>query len=416
VSRESAFTGRTAAILAGVAAVSLAASFALGIFSDAVVDNPSAGADGFSRSALGHRAVLELLGALDIPVLQSQYDTAGRVGDAALLVIEPQLNEDSEFDPEAELRDMLHSCASSLVVLPKWQADYDPALPDRVARVSRVGLDEATNVLERAGITGAVVRPTASSGWVGADESWTDEPTLLAPQLVNSEMLEPLISSEQGVLFGYYEMWDGQYVYILSDPDVLSNHGLGRGDNALVATAIIEEVRRGTTGSLLVDETLHGFRRPPSLWRALFEFPLALASLQVFLAVGLLLWAAVARFGKPTPPRPPFAPGKEFLIDNIAALSRFGGHTDLALDRYLEVALQDVAVALHAPRRLRGDELHRWLDQVAATRNVGASVGDLQRAVTNARNKPRAAVAAANRIHEWRQELTHGSHVHSERR
>ena len=413
MNRDGAFSGRTAAILAGVAGASLLASILLGIFSDAVVETRSGDADSYSRSAVGHRAFVELMGAIDVPVLQSQNDTANKIGDAALVVIEPSIHDDGDEDPSEELRAMLEASWSSLVVLPKWDPDIDPMRPGRIIDVSLLSEDEANRALEATGLAGTVVRPGATGSWETSDLA---RPTVRNPQLISSDEIQPIIASEHGVLLGFFELWEDQYIYVLSDPDVLSNHGIGKGDNGLLTAQIIDTVCEGTSGTVIIDETLHGFRQTPSLWRALFEFPLALASVQVLLAVGLLLWAAAARFGKPAPPAPPFAPGKEFLIDNTAALARFGGHTDLALNRYLTVTVQEVAQALHAPKRLRGSDLDRWLDQVADSRGVGATTADLQEAVKSFGKNTAAAVSAAQKIFEWRQEMIHGSRVHSRNR
>ena len=89
---DGAFTRRGAAILAGVAAASLAAAGFLGAFGDALYEPPSAAPDSFSRSAVGHRAAVELLRALGWQVLASRHRTADRAGEGAIVaLLEPRV-------------------------------------------------------------------------------------------------------------------------------------------------------------------------------------------------------------------------------------------------------------------------------------------------------------------------------------
>ena len=93
---------------------------------------------------------------------------------------------------------------------------------------------------------------------------------------------------------------------VLSDPDMLSNHGLAHAGNPTAALAMLSELDRDG-GPVVIDETLHGYGREPSVYRSLFDFPMLLATLQVALTVGVLLWAGMARFGPTHPPAPPHA-------------------------------------------------------------------------------------------------------------
>ncbi len=425
---EGGFSTRTVGWLAGISAVSFACAILFAIFGDEVSTTSSASADTFSRSAIGHRAFVELLRREKIPVLISQHDTGDKLApDAPLVVAEPILAE-VDGARATELREMIGKARRALLVLPKWYGPEDPQQPAYLNRVYLLPEDEVEPILGALGLTlpetGGVLRPGASALAAGVeskeDHEWAKwnrlKPDLLHPQLLDNDIdgLSPVLGlAGRRALLARVEFDDDTDLWILSDPDLLSNHGLLRGDNAAMALALIADIR-DQQGAVVFDETMHGFKSEPSLWRVLFEFPLGLATIQALLAVGFLVWAATGRFGKPVTGAGALAPGKEFLIDNTAALLRFGGHASAALQRYLQTSVQEVARTLHAPASLDGAATTRWLDELAGARGLAVRLTDLERLAAEAEqargaDRQRRVVAAARRIHSWRQEMTHGS-------
>ena len=422
---EGGFSRRTAGWLIGVSAVSLVAAVLFAVFGGSIRPGASSSADTFSRSAIGHHGIISLLERLHVPVLVSQADTARRVaGDAALVVAEPTVGIVPSTQAD-DLTGMIHAAHRALVVLPKWYGEEDPTDPQRIDRAFLLPTREPDAVLEALGITGGVDR-LAPDDPAGAPRAalWEADPryalagaAAVAPDLVGAQLyrgddLEPIVRSDRGILVGRLER-GGTTVWVLTDPDVLSNHGLLRGDNASLAVALLDQVRDGQD-TLVFDETLHGFKHEPSPWKVLFEFPLALATIQALVAVALLLWAATGRFGKPLPPPPPLAPGKDYLIDNTAALLGAGGHAGAALRRYLATTVQDVARSLHAPPQLTAEATIRWLDGLAGARAIaGPRLAELEHEVAQAsaarRERARRVAATARRIYRWKQEMTHGS-------
>ena len=149
---------------------------------------------------------------------------------------------------------------------------------------------------------------------------------------------------------------------MLADPDVIANHGLAHQGNAALALALIKALRQGD-GSVVFDETVHGFVvRPASPFLLLFRFPFVVATVQGLLAVALLLWATLGRFGAPQSAPPALSAGREGLLQNMAKLVEFTGHQDVIVKRYVQETVRDVAVQLHAPRELSG----RRPDRLAA--------------------------------------------------
>jgi len=134
----------------------------------------------------------------------------------------------------------------------------------------------------------------------------------------------------------------GGRLFVLSDPDLIANHGLARGDNAGRALGLLSRIP-GAGQTVVVDETLHGFEQTPSLWRELFVFPLLSATLQGLLALLMLVWSGLGRFGAPMPTSSTHASGRALLIENTAALLGSAGHSAHSLARYLDVTIGDLA-------------------------------------------------------------------------
>jgi hypothetical protein len=407
----SPFSRRGAWIVAGTMAVSFLVTVLLSIFGDDLAPVPAAGSDGYSRSALGHRGLVEVLRAQGVPVVLSQHASADKSGEHGLLIVaEPQLGAE---DAEALLGQLVTDAPRVLVVLPKRAG-----LP---GEHKRTWLEEtwlrpparAAQVLDAAGLAGEVTR-------VASTTFTTNElgvaPTIGGPVqlLAGTTDLEPVVASEAGILVGVLHA-GAEELWVLADPDVIENHGLGDGDNARFALALIARAA-GDQGQVVVfDETLHGHVAAPSLLRELATFPLALASASVLLGLGVWIWAASGRFGPVVPPPPAIAPGKTFLVDNTAELMRQGGHSALALERYFTATLADVARRLHVPPGLAGAELRAHLAALARARRVSLEIAALEREVAEVSRAatPARALAAAGRIHRFRQEMIDGPPNHS---
>jgi hypothetical protein len=185
----------------------------------------------------------------------------------------------------------------------------------------------------------------------------------------------------------------------------MNNYGLRHAENARFTVNLIDDLREG--GPVIIDETLHGYARQPSLLRTLFTFPLVIATMQVLVCAMLVVWAAMVRFGPKKVFSPPIAPGKDFLIRNTAALLHFGGHHAHALRRYLSLTTAVVRSALHAPS-LAPTAMTAWLERVRQTRGCKISLLELEKAVETA-DTPERIVEVTDQIYRWRMEMTHGT-------
>src|SRR5262249_10832405 len=166
---------------------------------------------------------------------------------------------------------------------------------------------------------------------------------------------------------------------------------------------------RGADGSVVFDETVHGYlAKPTSPFLLLFRFPFVIATAQGVIAAALLLWATLARFGVPQSAPPPLRAGREGLLQNMAKLIEFTGHQQWMLVRYIQETVRDVARQLHAPRGLSGEGLMAWLQRVGNARGADVDCAAVVRRAaelgTGRRRDLGPLIRLARDIHRWKGE------------
>jgi hypothetical protein len=206
-------------------------------------------------------------------------------------------------------------------------------------------------------------------------------------------------------------------VWILADPDPMQNHGLADPDNAVFSVALINALR-GADGNIVFDEVVHGLaEKARSPLRMLFEFPFVLATIQALLAVALLLWATMRRFGAPLAPPVELKSGKRSLIETTANLLDFGRHRPIIIQRYVHEIVHDVARQLHAPAGLSGPALIDWLRRTNRARDAqidfGAVVRRTDELVAAGRSASTQLAMLARDIFRWKREVTDGGSGYS---
>jgi Domain of unknown function (DUF4350) len=399
------FAQRTILWLIGVGGLSFVCAIVLILFGEDFLPTSTVQANAYSQSAIGHMAFVETLRALGIPVLVSRSDSALKAGPNDLLIVAEPPAEQKE---DEYLLGLLEA-DRVLLVLPKWVATADFTKRHWARQVYRLRSAHADDILR-------IVASRGSTRIVQREIDWKrnrfgGEASLAQPQLMTADGLTPIIDSNLGVLLGEAEDSYGR-LWVLSDPDVISNQGLKRGDNAAIAVGMVQALLPAG-GSVIVDEVIHGFRRDPNVWRALFEFPIIIITVNAFAAVIVLLWSAAGRFGSPLPAEPPLKAGKTTLIGNAAALLQFGGHSAEILGRYLALTFADVARRMHAPAQVAGGALDQWLERIGKARHVHGAPAQLRReaelATAAGRADDRRLLHVARDLYRWKREMLHGS-------
>ena len=364
----------------------------------------SAGANSFSSSAIGHKAFLELLRELEIPVVVSRNESAIRAwGGPLLMILEP-----TSGDVWGELRASLPLVDKALVVLPKRFGVPRADKTSWISSAELLSLEQTERVLRSLAPEASLIRGLDTVTWQGND--FGPPPDIPALQLMEGPGLRPLISSGSGTFFAKAHR-DDLELFIISDPDILSNHGLRRGQNAGLLLSIVEELRDGE--AIVLDETIHGFLKVPSLWRSLLEFPLVTVSLAALATILLLIWAAAGRFGPSETLPPPLKPGRGGLVENATRLLLNSGHEAEILQRYWRVQLKNVMHHLHAPPGLGDKEEREWLERLEKSRGLTEYSASLEQevalmAAAGTRESSRLLMLA-RRFERWKKELLNGS-------
>ena len=378
----------------------------LQIFDDGSGEPWTTDANSFSHSAIGHRAFIETLRKLGIPVVVSRFRTLDRVGDNDLLLL---------IEPDAkagdELLSKLDSVPHVLLVLPKWEGRTDIQKPTWIDRMDLLPEDDIQQVLRNAVTGGEIIRKdgavTDKTSQFGGQLSISD-PQYLA---LNDLPLEPILRIPEGILAVERKGAVNQ-LWVLSDPDLLSNAGLDDADNGVVAVSLIRRLLpRG--GSVIVDETSHGFEQRPNLLRVLLHPPFIAVGIAGIATLLVLAWAGITRFGAPQAETVGLAAGKLTLVRNAAQLLRLGTTASNLTLSYRRLVLADAIAELHGPPGL--DELNQaaWLDRAAAHRGLTIRIKPLLDEMSALGEADRLDAARALHfslaLHRWKQEILHGT-------
>lgn len=366
----------------------------------------SPGNNSFSKSAVGHAAFAELITRKGRSVDQSQNNTAQKLNnpDAVLLLIEPR------YDSATEKRvsDLL-DYAPTLLVLPKrqgfaggragWigaQTLLDERVPEAVAGFLSVGID--------------VVRPTDKLNNWRSDFTGLGNPDIDQIQLLTSNIVTPIVSADEGILFGKLDLAAGEPVWILSDPDLLATHGLARGWNAELAVAVMETVA-GNRTTAVVDEIIHGFTVDPSLVRAMFKVPFVYATVPALVALLIFMLALTRRFGAPFHVQVSVRDSKAVFINNAARLLHMADKEQEALVRLIEDEALTIAQQLNIPSATEKSSLEHWLDKKSHERGVVPNFTTIKRRALRIRGdedtetKNQRLLTLAQQFYQWKTEI-----------
>lgn len=410
---------RTMILLVVIAACSMLFAVILAMSTDARDKVKSVDTDTFSKSALGHHALVSWLRHERQDVLISRWRSQERLSSANLLVLlEPHLAQDKEGKVRAELDVLLESAPVTLVVLPRRDG-VQAADEEWISHVTEVKEADHKELLPMLDLgSGLVVLPDAPapSAWrLYEDQLKGLTPTLGSPQLLKNSGLAPIIEADAGVLLGKVRNTrSGGEIYVLSDPDLIANHGLHRAQNAALVSAIFKLIN-AKGGVIVIDEVIHGYRQPPSLGRLLLSFPLVLATIQVFLILLVVLWASVGRFGSARRSSLQAAFSEQFYVQNTAELLEHGGHSAYMVERYVWMVIEQLGRQLNAPAELERTELMLWVHHLSEARqlqhvHLPTIISRIERWSTG-KSKPRAnqLITVATQISRLRGALLDGT-------
>ena len=394
------FRARTVLVMVLVGVVSFSALLVLSAYAPDLRSGSDGGAHALSRSAVGYAGLVELLKGLgEAPIISRGTPPPVR-GGSGLLILTPT--------PATEPKEIpnLRFSGAVLVVLPKWQTAPQPLNPRWVDRIGLLppelvvhSMGGGRTVERRNGVSRPVLQAAPDAPIFPANERFPLGP-VDSFQTLSGPMLTPLLVDASGRTV--LAMSRVRPILVLSDPDLLNNHGLADLTTARSAVGILGDLRAG--GPVVFDVTLAGFSRGRSLLRLAFEPPFVGASLCLAVAALLMGLHAWVRFGPAARPARALALGKRALADNSAALVRMAKREPLMAEPYAVLTRDAVARTVGAPRDLSPDQLEALLDRLGAARGVNTTFSSL---AAEARRAGTTAdlMQAAQKLFQWRGEM-----------
>ncbi|MBO0754265.1 MAG: hypothetical protein J2P54_00255 [Bradyrhizobiaceae bacterium] len=397
-----AMLGWLAAVVAAFALSIYLLAFGGGAPEQRAVVGPSA----YSRSAIGYAGLAELIRLAGTTVVKVRSGGASPGGAGKLVVL---ANPPTGWEDEDRYR--FGDTDRVLIIMPKWYGYRNLRHSGWITDASPVPFFEGDRVLRKAGVTGRTAR-------VPRPESFPTNALGIAPELpaevqvIENTKLRPVVADGSRVLVG--EQADGRRrIWIVADPDILSNHGLFAGRNAEFAITLINALVP-PKGEVIFDEWVRGQAVPSGSnpLTLMLRFPFIVVTLELVAAAAFLLWAAMPRFGKPMPAPEILAAGKQSLIENAAGLLRYSGRPEVTIATYVRLSVRNVARELRSPAGLEWRQLIEWLTRIGTSRGVTVDFPDLVRRAedlpTSRAGSVRTLVEIVQETHRWKREILNG--------
>ena len=393
-SGANAFSVRTVAILLAVGILAFIAMLVLGAYAPDLRSGRDGRAHALSNAAVGYSGIVRLAEATgrNPQVVRNPRQLAGE--DLVVLT------------PETGATDMTKALAArgakpTLVILPKWRTSVDPTHSGWARFVDFRDVDDVERVL--APQYKLKVTRYASGGRPLRALSWMPRSIAFAAprpvQTITGLDVRPILTDADGhVVLGQI---GGGPLYVLADPDLLSNIGMRDAARARAALELLDWLNATGAKTITFDVTLNGFGASPSPLKLLFDPPFLAMTLTLAAAVLLAGVQATARFGPARRRARAIAFGKTALIDNAAALVRKAGRQGRLGPRYVDLVRERAGGVFGVPARLQGEAVDGYLDGPRGRARVSALAAEAQAA-----RDPRAMLAAAQALHHWLWEKT----------
>jgi hypothetical protein len=358
---------------------------------DRALDRSVMGADGLeiwlrandmpvtrANRRLTHRR--EDLSAMIVPL----YDTNLRDQAAAPTDDAARMANPDPRDMQGWMMEVSADLLPTLVVLPKWRQGF--ALTGIAHEQTQVPPAALREVLQNLDLKGARVLPvenrvTTARVAVSPAAPRAQDIALFRAQLLDVLSLpsrcSPLVVIGDGaLLIDCRETDDIPALRILTDPDVLNNHGLRLADNAGFALDVVRDLTAGdarpvllATESVLVSDDEgppEPHERSAEDLSRFFAWPLSALWLMGGAVLGLALWRGARRFGPAHgPAQDAAASSRRAAIAAKARLLRLSGADARMAAEHARAHLADMAVQALGPGSGNEAGVARWLALLA---------------------------------------------------
>lgn len=316
----------------------------------------------------------------------------------------------------------------NLIVPPKWVAGSFAR--GAVHRSTLIPLDNYPELFSQllSETDLRLIRP--GSGFLREDTQWGTL-ALFEPQLFDPASLpdacRPVLPLKAGALVIRCEYDDVWPILLLSDPDLLNNHGLTLADNGAVTAGMLRDYLGDDTRPVYVDthdaiftqyanddeadNQRRDYERDASALGRLFKPPLTALWVIMLAVLGLSFWRGAVRFGPLlTADHAPAQSSKTAAIATKARLLRLSGHDGQMVADYVRADLAHLARQIFGTAAAQAGQ-GRLFTHLA--RRDAAAAQALQQTVealmTRAPQMPHAELT--RQLHTYRsllETLTHG--------
>ncbi|MCF2903861.1 hypothetical protein L0666_02580 [Octadecabacter sp. CECT 8868] len=244
----------------------------------------------------------------------------------------------------------------TLIILPKWRSGMRlTGLAHPILLINRTRVEDTLNDLPFEGGAHLDYAPKAFSEFTFETGSQSARTAVIySAQTFAAQGCAPIVGTHSAMILGSCALMNGTKVFVLSDPDLINNHGLLQGDNAFIIRDFVAQ----TVGTQQViidysrDDWLtrdsEGLQRERT-WADLKRFfspPFTLMWAGLLIAVVLILWRAALRFGPLLPTKDRLGASKMKAIGARARLMRLAGRDGALVVEYSKARLAATASEL----------------------------------------------------------------------
>jgi hypothetical protein len=389
---EGAFNARTMLLVTAVGILAFIAMLVLGAYAPDLRSGHNGGTHALSNAATGFSGLVRLADETGRnPVI---VRSANQLDSEDLAVITPDHG-------STDLGSILSRRGSraTLIVLPKWNTVPDPGRPGWVQVPGLLPGRDPAQTLYPSTPLGITRERTQGELLHNVDSAAPADLHFLAPrvlQTISGRQVHPLITNSRGAIV----LGQIGRLYVLADPDLINNHGMGDERQARSALALLDYLNSTGAKSVLFDVTANGLGRSRSPLRLAFDPPFLAVTLTIFVAMMLAGWQALVRFGPIATSERAIAFGKAALVDNSAALIRKAGREAHLGSRYVEVIRERAITLFRLPPTLDAQQLAVRLEALNPHRSFAASA----EAAMNAGSRDEL-LRAAQSLNHWLMEV-----------
>lgn len=297
----------------------------------------------------GWPILAEEVGLLVVPLYDTELDERSEPPRTQEELILQQVEYDLTSEPIRSKTEM----APTLIVLPKWRTGM------RLTRLAHPVLISPRAEVEALGETLVAGEFALSYGRDPFIEiPYREQDALLyAAQTFVAPECRPILGDARAMVLGDCPLAngdDGARIYVLSDPDLVNNHGLALGDNAFLVRDIFKSL--SNEGRIIVDysrrnwlTTDAGQSTRERTWSDLLRFfspPFTMIWVGIALVFGLVLWRAGLRFGPEAPIPQTGGASKTMAIAARARLMLLTGRAGALVKEYMRARLATAAAQI----------------------------------------------------------------------